>query len=585
MASAQITVPNRTRRTRRKSKMLPMTFAVIGAIAAWWGWNKTHPPVDPNAAQMITATVTRGDLTETITATGSITAQTGAQVKIGSQITGRIKKLNADVGSYVEKGSVIAELDLPDIKAQYDQALANRDAARTKLAQQRTGLPLQQSQTGNAVTQAQADVARAQARLQSAKAAASLQNAQTPTTIARAQSDVARYQAALSTAISSKAQVDADANLQIAQAREELTQAKANATNSAANLKRQQGLLASGFVAQSVVDAAVAQDAVYQSQVASSTQNIGLVQQKIAADKQSAADAVTQAQQNLAASQQALVAARAGKYTDTSRLADVNDARAQLQQAYAALKAALANRPQDTIKQQDIQQAQEAVAAAQAQVDYQAAQYDKTFIRTPISGTVLQLAAQQGETLAAGLSAPTLIIVADLKRLQVDVFVDETDIGKVRKGQTASVKVDAFGKRPFNGKVMKIASGSTIQQGVVTYDVTVDIEDPKHQLKPDMTANVTIQTGTRSGVLLVPSESIKVSTKGSTVNLLVKKDGKASYDPHPVKTGASDGVNTEVREGLNEGDVIVVAGGQDPKKPGPGGGGSPFGGGGGGRGR
>ena len=90
-------------------------------------------------------------------------------------------------------------------------------------------------------------------------------------------------------------------------------------------------------------------------------------------------------------------------------------------------------------------------ARAQAQVDYAKAQVQKTFIRSPISGTVLQLAAQQGETLAAGLSAPTLIIVADLNRLQVDAFVDETDIGKVRLGQEADVTVDAFPQHVFKG--------------------------------------------------------------------------------------------------------------------------------------
>src|SRR4029077_9317966 len=125
---------------------------------------------------------------------------------------------------------------------------------------------------------------------------------------------------------------------------------------------------------------------------------------------------------------------------------------------------------QNVLKQQDIEQAREAVSVSQAQVNYSKDQLDKTYIRTPISGTVLQLAAQQGETLAAGLSAPTLIVVADLNRLPVDAYVDETDIGKVQLGQNAAVTVDAFPKKVFKGKVSKIASGSTIQQGVITYD-------------------------------------------------------------------------------------------------------------------
>ena len=111
---------------------------------------------------------------------------------------------------------------------------------------------------------------------------------------------------------------------------------------------------------------------------------------------------------------------------------------------------------QDVLQAQEaVKTAQEAVRVAKAQVDYQKAQLEKTVIRSPITGTVLQLAQQQGETLAAGLNAPTLIVVADLNRLQVDAYVDETDIGKVRLGQEADITVDAFPKAPSRAKSRK----------------------------------------------------------------------------------------------------------------------------------
>jgi RND family efflux transporter MFP subunit len=260
-----------------------------------------------------------------------------------------------------------------------------------------------------------------------------------------------------------------------------------------------------------------------------------------------------------------------------------------LREAQAALKNAQANTVQDTLKQQDVIQAEDSVRVATATYQYNLAQQDKAVIRSPISGTVLQLASQQGETLAAGLSSPTLIVVADLNRLQVDAYVDETDIGKVKLGQEASIVVDAFSKRPFKGIVQKIASGSTIQQGVVTYDVTISISDRQHRLKPDMTANVTLQTGKLSNVLVVPSVAIKVSTKGSTVNVVTKTDGKTNITPHRIKTGGNDDTNTEIRDGVKEGDVVVLAG-MDTGTRGPMGPASPFGpsggrGGGGGGGR
>lgn len=562
MATAQMPAASGMRRkAKRKLRALPTIVSLAALFGlAWWGWTKTHPAEDPNA-KLITDTVSRGDLVETITATGSITAQTGAQVKIGSQITGVIKRLYADVGSYVKKGQIIAELDLPDIDAQLNQSQAALSQAITKLEQQQSGLNMQHTQTSSAVLQARAALRDSQAKLQSAIAASRLQNAQTPTDIRRAETALAATKAALSTAKSNLVQSLAAQRLNVATAREQLTQAKANAANSGANLRRQQELIKKGFVAASIVDTAQAQATVDTAQVSSAQQNVQLVSEKAAADVQSSRDLVTQAEQNVTAAQAALEAAQAGTFSDAAKRADVESARAQVRNAQASLTAALGNTAQDVLKEQDILQAREAVKQAQAQVDYEKAQLAKTFIRSPISGTVLQLASQQGETLAAGLSAPTLIIVADLKRLQVDVFVDETDIGKITLGQEAKITLDAFPKESFRGHVVKVASGSTIQSGVITYDVTVAIHDTKHQLKPDMTANVTIQTGRKTNVLLVPSEAVKAGTRGSTVMVLPKKAGPdVKPESRAIKTGSSDGVHTEITDGLKEGETVVLAG-------------------------
>ncbi len=672
------------RKTRRKSRALPMviTAALVGGLG-WFGWTKTHPAEDPNS-KLLTAPVTRGDIVEAISATGSITAQTGAQVKIGSQITGTIQRLYADVGSYVKANQPIAVLNLPDLEAQvnqakasYAQAIVNLQQAQTRLAQQKTTLGMTSAQNNSAVAEAQAALRAAQARQNAASAAATQQGEQTPQDVKRAQNALSVSRAALSTAQSNLKQVQASINLQIATAQEGLTQAVATYKNSAANLTRQQQLMGKGFVAQSVVDQAQAQASVDQSKIDAAQQNIDLVKAKVAADLQTAQNQVAQELQNVESAQSSLTLAQTGKYTVNARQADLQNAIAQVNQASATLVTARANLTQIAIKQQDIQQAEQAVQVAQdavrvakAQVDYQNAQFAKTIIRSPISGTVLQLASQQGETLAAGLSAPTLIVVADLNRLQVDAYVDETDIAKVHLGQEADITVDAFAKRPFKGKVTKIASGSTIQNGVITYDVTLSIEregmgkggrggmgagrpektgmgampgdgmgtppagapgtphgsgapggspqggadgqaggpggqtpggaddggaapgsggrrlDVTKLLKPDMTASVSIQVGKHENVLLVPAEAVKQGSRGATVNVLTKKDGKNDIAVRPVKTGSTDGVNTEIRDGVKEGEIIVRAGMQDPNRRqfGPG---SPFGpskGGGGGKG-
>jgi len=536
---------------------LPIMLLCAAAVGGgWYAWHAMHA-VDNNAAGLITDTAKRGDLIETVSATGSVAAQTGAQVKIGSQITGRIKKLSADVGSQVKAGQIIAELDLPDIQAQRDQARYNLSAAQVKRAQMQSGVAMLETQLNGAILQARAARNSASAKLYSAQAAANLQFAQTPTDIQRAENGVAGAQAALSTAQSNLIQVQAGADMQVANAQQQINQAVATSTNSDLNLKRQQALLQKGYVAASIVDQAQATATVNQSLILAGRQNLTLVQQKIIADLKSGQNLITQAQQDVKTARSALAAAQAETFLNRVKQADVGDARAFLGQGEANLAVATGNTAQNGLKQQDIRQAEDVVRAAQEQVVYAQAQMDKTFIRSPISGTVLQMAAQQGETLAAGLSSPTLIVVADLNRLQVDAYVDETDIGKVRIGQSVTVAVDAFANKEFTGHVVKIASGSTIQVGVITYDVTIALDNPEHQLKPDMTASVTIQTAKQVNILLVPSEAVKTGTDGLTVNVL---NAKSATESRRVTTGGTDGINTEIRTGLKEGETVILAG-------------------------
>ncbi len=467
----------RVRAAKRRRRLFLNLAIVAVVLIAVLGFLATRRRQPATPEGLVTGEVTRTDLVQQVSATGSVTAQTGAQVKIGSQITGRIKRLHADVGSTVRAGQVIAELDLPDLAAQVRQARATLALNQRRLSEQLAGVGLQSTQTRTAIAEARAGVATAQASVR---------------------------------------------------------QAQANVTNSSANLSRTQQLFEKGYVARADVDNARAQAQVNQAQLAS--------------------------------------------------------ARAQLSQAQAALQTALAGTAQNEIKQQQVAAARQAVAQSQAALALSEAQYDKTYIRSPISGTVTQLAQQEGETIAAGLSAPTLIIVTDLNRLQVDVYVDETDIGQVRLGQPATITVDAYPTRPFQGRVVKIASGSTMQQNVVTYDVTIALDNPEHLLKPDMTATANIIVTRLNNVLTVPVDAVKPGPQGgSTVTVMTKgRGGQSHFRVVPVSTGASDGERTVVLRGdLQEGDTVVLAG-QVPGMESQGGGPrfrGPLGFGGGGRGR
>lgn len=467
----------------RRRLFINLAVAVVVIALAVWAWLAFRPkPTAP--AGLVTGVAERADVVQTVSATGSVTAQTGAMVKIGSQITGRIKRLYADVGSQVQAGQLIAQLDLPDLEAQVQSGRASLAAAQTRLQEQLAGVAMQDTQTAADIRKAQSAVKVAQANLREAEQAA---------------------------------------NLNLATAQAGVRQAKANADNSAASLKRQQTLFAKGYVAAQDVDNARAQAEVSAAQLTTATHNVELVKAQNDATLASAREQVQQAEATLAAS-------RAGSANPVIKRRQVQEARAAVQQAAAAL------------------------AISQAQLA-------KSEIRTPISGTVTQLAQQEGETIAAGLSAPTVIIVVNLDRLQVEAFVDETDIGKVRLGQPAAVTVDAYPDHPFAGRVAKIASGATMQQNVVTYDVTISLDNPEHLLKPDMTATVDIEVSNRHDVLTVPVDAVKQTTRGSTVTVMRPgTGGKPAFEVVRVRTGISDDDRTEILSGLREGDTVVLAG-------------------------
>jgi len=181
------------------------------------------------------------------------------------------------------------------------------------------------------------------------------------------------------------------------------------------------------------------------------------------------------------------------------------------------------------------------------------------FINAPIDGTIAKISTPEGETVAAQLSAPTFVWVINLGKLWVNTYVDETDIGKVRKGQRVTFRVDAFPGVSFHGKVGEIYPKAEIRDNMVTYDVIVRIVDPpekKRLLRPEMTAYTTIIAKERAKALLVPVQAVKIIDGESVV--FVKKGTK--IEKQRVLTGWTDSGKVEIRKGLREGQEVLIQG-------------------------
>ncbi|WP_303922329.1 efflux RND transporter periplasmic adaptor subunit [Draconibacterium sediminis] len=345
------------------------SYWIIGLLiliaASFFVWFYIFKPNNKSEQKIQTTEVVRRDIGSTVLATGIIKPQVGAEVKVGSRVSGVVKKLRANIGDYVQAGQVIAELDNAELQAKLNQNIA-------------------------AMNKAEADYEYAKL-----------------------------------------------------------------------NLERQKSLLEQNYISQQQYD------------IAENTFKI----------------------------------------------------------SGAQLKQAEAN-----------------VEVAKVQLSY-------TTIYALTSGIISSVSTQEGETVLAGLSAPTFVNIIDLNRLEVQVYVDETDIGKIFTDQEVSFTVDTYTDTDFQGKVTAIYPKAVIQDNVVNYIVVVEIEDFQDKiLRPEMTTTVTIYLESRKDVLTVPSRAI---TREKGERFVTVVDGDARINKK-IKTGWYDINYTEVTEGLKEGETILL---------------------------
>lgn len=156
--------------------------------------------------------------------------------------------------------------------------------------------------------------------------------------------------------------------------------------------------------------------------------------------------------------------------------------------------------------------AEAAVAQSQATLSSDKTNLEKASIRSPIDGVVLSRSIEPGQTVAASLSAPTLFEIAeDLSQMELQVDVDEADVGQVKTDQTATFTVDAYPGRTYPATITRVSYGATTTDNVVSYLTTLKVDNNDLSLRPGMTASATINTETRSTVLLIPSSALRYS--------------------------------------------------------------------------
>jgi HlyD family secretion protein len=281
---------------------------------------------------------------------------------------------------------------------------------------------------------------------------------------------------------------------------------------------------------------------------------------------------VTQAEGDLANAQAALELAKLNATRTQELFAKKTSSQADVDQANANLHQAKAN-----------------VKIKQGALDKAKADLDHCTITSPIDGVVISRNVDVGQTVAASLQAPVIFAIAnDLTKMQIDANVAEADVGVVKIDQNVDFTVDAFPMQTFHGKVVQVRNAPITVQNVVTYDTVIGVRNPDLKLKPGMTANVSIIIAHKDNVLQIKNAALRYRPPDTTPvettrtsrsragrpgggrsgaaqegradrTVYVLPSGASHPKPVQIKTGISDGITTEVTEGLKEGDRVVTA--------------------------
>jgi macrolide-specific efflux system membrane fusion protein len=238
----------------------------------------------------------------------------------------------------------------------------------------------------------------------------------------------------------------------------------------------------------------------------------------------------------------------------------VKAARAQYEIAQTNLDEGVLGESEDVLEQQvDIAEASWETAklnleTANLNLDSAKVNLDKAVIAAPFDGVVADISITEGEEISTAALATPAISLVDTSKIEMQGYIDELDVASVKLGQAANITLDALPNEQVTGNVTFISPISTVRAGIVSYATTITLENPSAELKDGMSATAEVVVERRDNVLLIPNTVIQGTLQNPTVVVLV--DGQ--QEERQITLGLSDGFNTEVLSGLEEGEEVVV---------------------------
>lgn len=457
--------------------VIAVVVLVSGGLLLWGQRAKATKEEANNTPEIKTATVERGNIEVTIDATGTIEPLN--IVEVSSKASGKILEITVEEGDYVEQDAVIARVETTYVAADLEQARADFNASQARFDQSKISIELQKEQTAIQIQQAKEKLAEAekqleqlteQIRIEKITNQRQLNDAINSHEMARL-----RYKLLTSETVREEDKKRAEASV---------NQAKANHDLAKKEYERKQQLFDKQFISKSDLDSAGTQLQSAQAQYDSAKQQLELVKQPASEAELKLSEAEIQR------AQYAIDAANEQIEKEKYRDLEIKIQEHRVTQSKDALELAFANKKQIDLKEKDLESSNAQLMRSASALQLAKESYDDTVIRAPISGTILEKKVEEGQVIVSSFGGggrsgsvssegQVLVTMADLEKVFVATEVDETDIGKVKVGQSVTITVEAYPDQPLQGEVLRIAPQGQVVQNVTTFKVITEITNTR----------------------------------------------------------------------------------------------------------
>lgn len=503
----------------KKAILIISILAVLG-VAGFFAYRAYANNQTTSTASVTTGTVSRSTVTTTLSSSGN--TRSAQNATINWKTSGQVGEIALKVGDVVKKDQVLAALDPNTLSASMMEAKQNLITAKKNL-EDLLNSNLKAAQAQQAVEDAQ-------------KALNALKEINTQS-IAEAEQAI----------------VTAQATLDDAQA----TRDKMNYPHTSDPLIIEKAQTAYMMAKQAYQKALRDYNQVANRKL-TDPQRVAALNRLVSA-KQAMASALATynwyllpySNEDIVEAEAALTVAKAKLETAKTNLEELKTGASSAQIALAEAKLNDAQREWTRLKDGPTQ---DDIDAAQFAVDQAQADLDNAQLLAPFSGTITKVNVKSGDLINTGDMA---FRIDDLSAIYIDLSISEVDLASLQVGQKAVVEFDAIADKTYTGEVTDIGMVASVSQGVVTYPVTILITDADSNVRPGLTASVTITTAQASNVLVVPNKAIKTSSGQKIVTVLYEGQQFAVQ----VTVGlAGDSVTEVISDQLKEGDTVVLSG-------------------------